>query len=557
MAEASTDELLADLKRLIDDGLFASAEILGSLLLARCDTEAHPARERGDALALYADALFGKGEHKRARSYYRRAIERRRGSGPWQGDGEGARARDENEARLRLREAECGVVLDEHAAAIGSIEAVPVELRPAKARALLGKLYLQSGLKRNAITAFESALDKDSLCLEVVEPLQRLKASQQDFEEDAMDSTNEKYPWLSAFAEAHQALAQHDPTRAANAWSDVEQRGDFHGNLYGLCRRAVARAEAGDDAEARVAFARARAADPLNVDSMDHCALLLKRRNAEDELTALARDLVATDRKRPEAWLAVAAKFDCAGDRDAALQFVDKAIALDARHALAFRLRGELLLAQGKAEHSIVAYFQANNVAKDLASYRGLVLAYLSTRKYKEALCTAKEAVATLPRNAKAIALVGRVLATSPEGADKARRAFQKALQLDASCADAALALADLHAQRGECDAAAELLTRALSENEQDVLHSKLGDVYVIAGEERYPEALASYHAALSLNPVSDAALTGLDRLEKLMAGVDPDLSDEHDSCDDEEAPDTANSAHDVEEDALESAAYL
>ena len=165
MAEASTDELLADLKRLIDDGLFASAEILGSLLLARCDTEAHPARERGDALSLYADALFGKGEHKRARSYYRRAIERRRGAGPWQGDGEGARARDENEARLRLREAECGVVLDEHAAAIGSIEAVPMELRSAKARALLGKLYLQSGLKRNAITAFESALDKDPLCL--------------------------------------------------------------------------------------------------------------------------------------------------------------------------------------------------------------------------------------------------------------------------------------------------------------------------------------------------------------------------------------------------------
>ena len=47
-------------------------------------------------------------------------------------------------------------------------------------------------------------------------------------------------------------------------------------------------------------------------------------------------------------------------------------------------------------------------------------------------------------------------------------------------------------------------------------------------GEEHYPEALASYHAALSLNPASDAALTGLDRLEKLMAGVDPDLSDEH-----------------------------
>ena len=55
--------------------------------------------------------------------------------------------------------------------------------------------------------------------------------------------------------------------------------------------------------------------------------------------------------------------------------------------------------------------------------------------------------------------------------------------------------------------------SRALSENEQDVLHSKLGDVYVIAGEA-LPGSLASYHAALSLNPASDAALTGLDRLE-------------------------------------------
>ena len=168
------------------------------------------------------------------------SIERRRGAGPWQGDGDGARARDEAEARLRLREAECGVVLDEHAAAIGSIEAVPVELRPAKATRYSASSILQSGLKRNAITA-ESALDKDPLCLEVVEPLQRLKASQQDFERTTpwirpMKST----AWLTAFAEAHQALAQHDPTRAANAWSDVEQRGDFHGTCMGYVGGAVA-----------------------------------------------------------------------------------------------------------------------------------------------------------------------------------------------------------------------------------------------------------------------------------------------------------------------------
>ena len=132
MAEASTDELLADLKRLIDDGLFASAEILGSLLLARCEPKPTQLRERGDALALYADALFGKGEHKRARSYYREPSSD--GAARAHGKAGMARGRERGRARLRLREAECGVVLDEQAAAIGSIEAVPVELRPAKAR---------------------------------------------------------------------------------------------------------------------------------------------------------------------------------------------------------------------------------------------------------------------------------------------------------------------------------------------------------------------------------------------------------------------------------------
>lgn len=152
--------------------------------------------------------------------------------------------------------------------------------------------------------------------------------------------------------------------------------------------------------------------------------------------------------------------------------------------------------------------------------------AYLSTRKYKEALCTAKEAVATLPNNAYAVALVGRVLATSPEGTDKARRAFQKALALDAACADAALALSDLHLARGDHAEAAACLKRSLGALERDALHAKLADVHVQADE--IPAALAAYHAALSLNPTCEAALAGLDNVEKMMrGGGGDDLDDE------------------------------
>ncbi|KAH8045528.1 serine/threonine kinase [Aureococcus anophagefferens] len=152
-----------------------------------------------------------------------------------------------------------------------------------------------------------------------------------------------------------------------------------------------------DLVDAQYSFNKARVADNLNLDYMDHCAVLAKRRGQANDLNRLAHDLASTNRKRPEAWIAVALYAETRGETEKALGFVEKAIALDSRHVLAFQLRGELLLGMGKAEHAIVAYFQANNYAKDLASYKGLVAAYLSTRKYKEALCTAKEAVATLP----------------------------------------------------------------------------------------------------------------------------------------------------------------
>ena len=75
------------------------------------------------------------------------------------------------------------------------------------------------------------------------------------------------------------------------------------------------------------------------------------------------------------------------------------------------------------------------------------------------------------------------------------------------------------------------LLQRCLQNHNQDFLHTKLADVLTANG--KHSDALAYYHTALSLKPENAAAKQGLERLEKLMRGVDPD-QDENSQGDDE-----------------------
>mmetsp|Transcript_11152 Transcript_11152/g.26187 ORF Transcript_11152/g.26187 Transcript_11152/m.26187 type:complete len:126 (+) Transcript_11152:493-870(+) len=112
---------------------------------------------------------------------------------------------------------------------------------------------------------------------------------------------------------------------------------------------------------------------------------------------------------------------------------------------------------------------------------------------------------------------------------------------MDPNCVDASLALVDLHLHAKQLDKCAEVLQASLARHNLDFLHSKLADVLTLQG--RHSDALASYHTALSLDPESADAKAGLDRLEKLMRGVDPDAAtgdedeDHTDATNDESDP--------------------
>ena len=173
-------------------------------------------------------------------------------------------------------------------------------------------------------------------------------------------------------------------------------------------------------------------------------------------------------------------------------------------------------MAENRAEHACVAFFRANEIAHDIASYEGLVEAYLAADKYREAICTAKEAISLARGNPRAVALVGWAFAQASdsqgmvvEGRDKAKRALRTALTLDPGAIRPLFALVDIYAQERDFETCASLLRRGMEgttesysaamQNNQDLLHAKLGEIFTLSAN--YQEAMTCFHTAISMNP--------------------------------------------------------
>ena len=213
-------------------------------------------------------------------------------------------------------------------------------------------------------------------------------------------------------------------------------------------------------------------------------------------------------------------------------------------------IKGRISLHKGDVSGAAVCFFRANEINRyDISTYEGLVESYLASDKWKEAICMAKEAITMIPRDARAITLVGialsRVRGDVSGGKDRAKRALRKAISMDpSSSTKPLLALVDIFIQEKEYDLCIDSLVKALDSSAslsdniqsscnvthnipisqgQDLLHAKLADVHQL--NENFMESLTSYHSALSLNPENVSAQRGLERLQKVMRGLDPNCS--------------------------------
>ncbi|XP_057546258.1 anaphase-promoting complex subunit 7 [Amaranthus tricolor] len=541
--DAPKDHML----NLLDHGLHNSAEILGQFLVSSSSVNSEAnSNAKAENLLLLGDAFFREREFRRAINMYKQALQHHkfipkqsastlrsslsmpnRSSSP---SPLNISTFNENEVKFKI--ASCHAALNENKVALLEMDGIPIKARNLPMHLMMGKLYRNTRHTRAAVSCYKECLRQCPYLFEAITALAELGASAKEIisllpqtpsrsgrpHSDHVESSR----WLHHYAEAQCCITSNDYKGALEIFSDILQR--FPNNVHILLEIAKVEAIIGKHDEALVSFEKARSLDPYVVTYMDEYAMLLKKKSEYPKLNKLVYDLLNIDSTRPEVFVCLSVLWERKDERGA-LSYAEKSIQMDERLVSGYIMKGNLLLAMNRPDAAAAAFRGAQELKPDLRSYQGLVYSYLAISKVKEALYIAREAMKAMPQSAVALKLVGDVHAKSSSGREKAKKFYESALRLEPGYLGAALALAELHVMEGRNGDAVSLLERYLKDWADDSLHVKLAQVF--AATNMLQEALSHYQAALRINPQSEAAKLGLDRLEKQMKGVDPDAPDD------------------------------
>ncbi|GJP49021.1 hypothetical protein CLOM_g8282 [Closterium sp. NIES-68] len=552
------DAMRENLAYLIDQRLYESAEILGSFLISAAGPGSEvSAISRAENLVLYADALFGRQEYRRALNLYRQAQQLCKVAGHAGGStrtvpgspatvasaGLGNAIQSGSySAGVRLRVAECYVALKEVKPALTELEAVPHRLRSLRLNLLLARLYHSSSYDRAALAAYKECLRQCPFAMEALAAVAQLGLSAKETcallpQQEPLPSTpssrgggkaagagevHESCRWLQKYVEAQAHRTANENAASLDEYQQLVSR--FPNNVHLHLHMGQVEASQGRNEEAMIHYQKARTLDPFNISCMDDYALLLLSRRSPSSSSALPAPNL-------QAWVVAAVLWMSKGERGSAMAYVEKALQLDDHHFPALLAKGAILLHADRSETAAVAaaaaaiFRRAYTQKQDLRVFQGLVRAYLRIPKLKEAIAAAREAVKAFPNSASALSLLGEVYLQHGDSRDKARKVFEAALRMDSRCGAAVTGLADAHSMDGRHAAAVDVLERHLAVDASDWIHVKLGFVHMAAN--RLPDALHHLQTALSINPSNENAKRGLNRIDKLLKGGDGDEEEE------------------------------
>lgn len=423
----------------IDLGLFSSADDHCSLMLS--------SRKLGQfetvcTLEKMIDALILKEEYRRAIMYVGNAIQT---LGSSKSDSISAQY-----ASLKFKEANCFMKLRDYASSLKSLEAIPHMHRTLQVSLLLVNCYKLSNMKRQACSVQLQVLKHLPMSTEIIEDLINANVSSRDIlkvlhQSNMLSNTSgvsSAYIDLNMMSMIVGALEAKKNLHYNEAKSKFDKLLHVYpGNRFVLKHAAECYALSGHSKEAMIVYQQLHTQDPLYMHRLDTWGFLLYEQYEKDgdklsELYKLASNMMAisggnssnSDRKeksrsnvsnQPESWVLAAMFAATQCDSRKTILFLEKAIAADPRHYMAYLFKGKFLASTDHFEKATIAYMMANSIFKTIYGYTGLVLAHLKCKDTREAGIAAKEAVTVFPGLAKSYILQATVLLDSLKNSDE------------------------------------------------------------------------------------------------------------------------------------------
>ena len=442
-----------------------------------------------------------------------------------------------DDVKYRYKAACCSYKLGSLIEAIMFLEDIAMDLRTLPIHMLLGKLYTATSRKQLAIDSYLSALRWNPYALEAVTALASLGTDKAPIT-SALESSLSTMTHVDthfAFLAKEIVLvltAKYRHQTALGLKLLQKLSADYPDNVFLLLIQAELALLQSNHELAKDLFHRVRSLEPGNVTGMDQYANLLGMSRKINELSDLTDRMLQIDDKSPVSWTCLALYHKYHGRRDNtanALKFVEKAIALDQKHAFAHYIRGTILFEEHRPEYAAVSFFRSIEIQPTVSTYEGLVDSYLAAGKDREAIAAAKTAYNLAPRDPRTQTLVGLALAQG--SAAPAKRSLTKALQMSPSLARPLFCLVEILRTEKDYDQCIELLNKALEAHSIEMgynsslasvedIFCRMGSIYT--SKESFKDAVNAYSRALAANTHCNTAIEELDRLEKLMRGLDP-----------------------------------
>ncbi|GJP36286.1 hypothetical protein CLOM_g20813 [Closterium sp. NIES-68] len=586
------DAMRENLAYLIDQRLYESAEILGSFLISAAGPGSEvSAISRAENLVLYADALFGRQEYRRALNLYRQAQQLCKVAGHAGGStrtvpgspatvasaGLGNAIQSGSySAGVRLRVAECYVALKEVKPALTELEAVPHRLRSLRLNLLLARLYHSSSYDRAALAAYKECLRQCPFAMEALAAVAQLGLSAKETcallpQQEPLPSTpssrgggkaagagevHESCRWLQKYVEAQAHRTANENAASLDEYQQLVSR--FPNNVHLQLHMGQVEASQGRNEEAMIHYQKARTLDPFNISCMDDYALLLLSRRSPSsssalpapnlqveaghlggagggaggvELKRLAAEMLGVGAGRAEAWVVAAALWMSKGERGSAMAYVEKALQLDDHHFPALLAKGAILLHADRSETAAVAAAAAAIFRRAYTQKQDLRVFQGLVRAYLR-----------IPKLKEAIAAAREAVKAFPNSASALSLLGEVYLQHGDSRDKARKVFEAALRMDSRCGAAVTGLADAHS---MDGRHAAAVDVlerhlavdasdwihvklgFVHMAANRLPDALHHLQTALSINPSNENAKRGLNRIDKLLKGGDGDEEEE------------------------------